>query len=141
MKRISKIEFLVWHCTASDRRDQVTYDAIEDLHTSPSTKKIIWGKYKTQGKNFDQIGYHYLTSPQGIIYPGRDEGNQGAHALGHNHNSLGLALMGDVEFSELQINSHILLTMGLMKKYNLDSTKVLGHYETDIHGKTCPNIN
>lgn len=138
MRAVDKI---IWHCTASGRRDQMNVESVSHLHTAPTSEKIRWGIYSTTGKGYKQIGYHWLVSDSGIVYPGRDELIAGAHCVGHNQNSISLALFGDIEFPEIQIESAITFTRGLLSKYNLDFKSVYGHYELNETGKTCPNIN
>jgi len=43
------------------------------------------------------IGYHYVVMPSGRVFAGRPEDAQGAHALGHNHETLGVAVAGNFE--------------------------------------------
>ncbi len=43
------------------------------------------------------LGYHFVIMPSGRIYRGRPPYAVGAHAIGHNRNSLGVALAGDFD--------------------------------------------
>lgn len=108
-------------------------------------------------RGFNDIGYHYLILNQfpkyvnlkddkpniienGKVAKGRKEDIIGAHCRGHNHNSLGISLVGVNDFTDSQIVSLNHLLSCLIVKYNLEVKDVYGHYEFD-HNKSCPNIN
>ena len=66
-------------------RDQ-TFEAIAAYHRLPKKKG---------GKGYAQIGYHYVVLGDGTLRNGRPVQIQGAHALGHNADSIGVCLVGD----------------------------------------------
>ena len=43
------------------------------------------------------IGYNFLVGEDGNVYEGRGWNNEGAHVRGHNHNSLGIAIIGSFQ--------------------------------------------
>ncbi len=43
------------------------------------------------------VGYHFVVSPSGRIFRGRPVHRLGAHVLGHNGGTVGIALMGNFE--------------------------------------------
>jgi hypothetical protein len=43
------------------------------------------------------VGYHFVVMPSGRVYEGRPSWSIGAHASGHNGDSIGIALAGDFE--------------------------------------------
>ena len=43
------------------------------------------------------VGYHFVVSPSGRIFLGRPVDRLGAHVLGHNVGTVGIALMGNFE--------------------------------------------
>jgi hypothetical protein len=43
------------------------------------------------------VGYHFVISPTGRIFIGRPVDRLGAHVLGHNFGTVGIALMGNFE--------------------------------------------
>lgn len=47
--------------------------------------------------NLPSIGYHYVIDIDGAVLSGRHEMEVGAHAAGHNANSIGVCLVGGVE--------------------------------------------
>lgn len=82
MKKFTKqISEIIIHCTATP--------AGRDLHVSDITR------YHLQ-RGFDSIGYHYLVALDGTIEPGRPTEYIGAHCLGHNDRSIGVAYVGGV---------------------------------------------
>ncbi len=43
------------------------------------------------------VGYHFVLSPSGRVFLGRPVDRLGAHVLGHNVGTVGIALMGNFE--------------------------------------------
>ena len=102
----------------------------------------------------------YLPSLDGSIECGRylDEDayiagrEQGAHALGHNADSIGICLIGKPIkegkahqpgiFTDKQHEALLKLNIDIMRQYGLNSEDFIGHYETPkAGGKTCPNLD
>lgn len=74
-----KITLLVVHCTASRCNSTLTPDALDRLHRQ---------------RGFNGCGYHYYVSTDGTITEMRPADVVGAHTLGYNLNSLGIAYEG-----------------------------------------------
>lgn len=72
-------KYIVLHTSATRARQDVTAAQIRSWH-------------KAQG--WSDIGYHYVIRRSGVIEPGRAENAVGAHVSGHNHNTLGICLVG-----------------------------------------------
>lgn len=95
------------------------------------------------GRGFSDIGYHYVIDLDGTIEPGRAEGVVGAHCENHNHNSIGICMIGIDQFSDEQWVSLKKLCLSIMNHYGLSLDQVMCHYEFDTaikQGKTCPNF-
>ena len=86
----------------------------------------------------------------GELEIGRKESIPGAHAVGHNQDSIGICLIGgkatkengggnENNFTLPQFTMLEVLIADLRKRF--PCTEILGHYEVDKHGKTCPNFN
>lgn len=123
------------------------------IHCSDST----WGDAGVIGswhreRGFDGIGYHkviingrigsrsnYDSRIDGSVQAGRPLTKQGAHCKGHNHDSIGICLIGGDEFTTAQYNSLKELCERLMEEYSISSDDIYGHYE--FSNKTCPNFN
>ena len=117
-----KIKYIVIHCSDTDQND--TAEDIHKLHLS-----FKW----------DGIGYHKVIKKNGKIENGRPEFWKGAHVYGHNHESLGICLIGTSNFSKKQMSSLKNLILNWKKKYI--HAEVVGHYSLTKSKKTCPNFN
>jgi len=122
------------------------------LHCSDSS----WGNAAEidswhRQKGWNGIGYHYVITngrpksgqeysylQDGVVEKGRDEGVIGAHARGHNRDSLGICLIGtDYLFTVAQLRKALFLVNRLRTKYTIPIEQVFGHYQFD-ETKTCP---
>jgi len=100
-------------------------------------------------RGFDDIGYHYLIgngylTGDGEIYQGRDIERIGAHAKGHNQDSLGIALIGNYNISkptEKQWESLIELLYSQCDMYDLQPRDIYGHKELEGTDTSCPGRN
>jgi N-acetyl-anhydromuramyl-L-alanine amidase AmpD len=89
-------------------------------------------------RNFSGLGYHYVILEDGTIENGRPEFWEGAHANGYN-DYLGICLIGDYSFTDIQFAQLANLCDRLRKKYKFVDSQILGHYQ--VSKKTCPNFN
>lgn len=121
------IRQIIIHCTATEcGRD---YAAAEIAQ---------WHK----ARGWQDIGYHYVIHLDGSIERGRDEQRVGAHCVGHNVTSIGVAYIGglqdgkpaDTRTAE-QKQALKALIDDLLSKY--PSATVHGHCEYN-RGKACP---
>lgn len=48
-------------------------------------------------RDFADVGYHFVVMPSGRIFLGRPTWARGAHAVGHNGGTVGLAIAGDFD--------------------------------------------
>ena len=92
-------------------------------------------------RGFNDIGYHYVIDLDGTIEPGRDVETAGAHAQGHNANSIGICYIGGKRLNkpadtrtDEQKASLVLLLKYLRAKYK--EAKIIGH--RDVSEKACP---
>jgi N-acetylmuramoyl-L-alanine amidase. len=65
----------------------------------------------------------------------------GAHALGLNSTTVGICLIGKEKFSFRQLLAARQYVNHFRELWKLTVADVVGHYEVDHAGKTCPNIN
>jgi len=97
--------------------------------------------WHVDGNGWSDIGYHYLIRRSGEIQKGREEHVQGAHALGYNTRSVGIALEGHGDHERWtipQTRSLLRLCKQLMDRYPAIGVQtVIGHRETGAP-KTCP---
>lgn len=95
-----------------------------------------------QGRNFLDVGYHFLIDREGRIYEGRSLAVHGAHVREHNAGTLGIVLLGNYEEIEPTIDQLQRLRWligALMANHPL--THLAGHSDF-LPGKTlCPGKN
>uniref|UniRef100_A0A4W5JJP4 Peptidoglycan recognition protein 5 n=1 Tax=Hucho hucho TaxID=62062 RepID=A0A4W5JJP4_9TELE len=93
-----------------------------------------------QDRNFDDIGYNFLIGEDCTVYEGRGWGVVGAHTKGNNHNSLGIAFMGNFNNespSPAALSSvKQLLQCGVSQGHLHPVFIVLGH--RDLRDTACP---
>ncbi|KAL0973294.1 hypothetical protein UPYG_G00201550 [Umbra pygmaea] len=93
-----------------------------------------------QDRNFDDIGYNFLIGGDGTVYEGRGWGVVGAHTKGNNHDSLGIALLGNFnnESPSPKALSSVkkILQFGVSQGYLNTRFILLGH--RDLGDTLCP---
>lgn len=117
------MKYLVIHC--SDTPNEREHTA-EDIHR--------WHREKS----WDGIGYHKVISRSGQWQEGRPDYWSGAHVKGHNHESIGICLIGRDEFTDMQFQT--LQALVRMYKARYPGIQVVGHCDLDDK-KTCPNFD
>ena len=118
---------------------------------------MIDGWHKSRG--WTGIGYHHvilngypgyrecaagnrIDELDGCVQVGRPEGSIGAHCLGHNRDSIGICLIGNLSAdkpTEKQWNALLGLCFTLCRKYGLDANAIFGHRE--LRATKCPGDN
>lgn len=128
MKKFTKqISEIIVHCTATPVSRQLNVKDIATYHRQ---------------RGFEDIGYHYLIGLGGEVEKGRPSEMIGAHCLGHNDRSIGVAYVGGLDAAgnpadtrtEAQKRSLLELLVKLKLKYPL--AKIHGH--RDFAAKACP---
>ena len=87
------------------------------------------------------IGYHYLVDKIGEVYEGRPRGTVGAHARGHNEESIGVCFEGDFNkesMNEKQENAAIILLTILSLAYSDAELRMHNDFNPQ---KNCPGRN
>jgi len=127
-------ELIVIHCTATPA------DMFVDA-------KMVDGWHKERG--FYDIGYHWLIQRDGTIEEGRPMTRMGAHAAGHNHNSVGIALAGGMtadmkrpenNFTDAQFDNLYGLCSSLIHNYPT-IIDMCGHCQLPGVTKACPSFD
>ena len=126
MREINKV---VVHCSATKQSMDIGAEDIRGWH---------------KGKGWDDIGYHYVIRRNGKVEKGRDVSIAGAHAKGHNFNSIGICLVGGIDdngkaddnYTLKQYNALIQLISFLEITFPIDD--VLGHRDLPSVNKSCP---
>lgn len=132
---------VVIHHTASGKDLQDPMKAIRDIYY-----------FHTITRGWGDIGYNYIIDQNGNIYEGRagGDGVVGAHAGRGNVGSIGIAVLGNYEGSEVPepvIHALVALVRAKTQQYNIDPMassmfrgenlpNVMGH--RDIMSTSCP---
>ncbi|XP_029302651.1 peptidoglycan recognition protein 5 [Cottoperca gobio] len=91
-------------------------------------------------RGFDDIGYNFLAGEDGTVYEGRGWGVVGAHTKGNNHDSLGVAFMGnfqnDMPSTEAMSSVKQLLQTGVCDGFVCPKFALFGH--RDLGNTDCP---
>ena len=100
---------------------------------------------KKSGFNPKHCGYHYLIRLDGVVELGRHIGENGAHARGWNHRSVGICMVGTNQFTReqwtvLPIVIRTLKKMALSRGWGPNGVQVIGHRQINP-GKTCPGFD
>ena len=118
------IRFLIIHCSATPDTDNIGASEIHKMHL---------------GFGWDGIGYHKVIRRDGQVENGRPEFWVGAHVKRINDKSLGVCLIGNINFTNDQFLSLKKIIQGWRIKYPL--ADILGHCDAIKTDKTCPNFN
>ena len=122
-----KIQEIIIHCTATRPNAICSVETIRRYHRS-----LGWC----------DIGYHYVIYPDGSVHPGRPVEEPGAHTVGHNAHSIGIAYVGGLDADGSPADTRtpsqriflLQLVKDLMEEYSI--TSIHGHNE--FAAKACP---
>lgn len=122
------IKEIILHCTATPQGRDYSIDTIRRWH---------------RDRGFSDIGYHYIIHLDGSVSQGRPLDKIGAHCVGHNTNSIGIAYVGglaadgkspkDTRTPQQRTALNTLLHQ-LLKQY--PQASIHGHCE--YSNKACP---
>ena len=129
MRNINRI---VIHCSYTPPSMDIGAETIRDWHVNDN--------------GWDDIGYHYVIDRTGGIEQGRPLEVPGAHVRGHNHDTIGICLVGGMSddhkpesnFTHWQWDALDALLGELEAK--LGKLDVVGHRDLDP-SKDCPCFN
>ena len=140
--KIKKYNLNFTGLTKRDRTDLIVVHHTGNSVDDDLSAEQIHVSHQAQG--WAGIGYHYVIRKDGTIERGRPENCVGAHALGHNGNSIGIHVCGNFEIgepTEAQLNILPVLVADICKRYRLIAAKnvVVGH--RDLDDTACPGKN
>ena len=138
------INLIVVHCTATQGNRTLSPEALDLMH---------------RRRGFNGVGYHFYIRKNGSIKTTREIERIGAHAKGHNLNSIGICYEGGLDChgrpadtrTEWQKHSLRVLILALLKDY--PNCRICGHRDLspDLNGngeiepeewiKACPCFN
>lgn len=124
------ISLIVIHCSATPPEQDIGAAEIREWHMN--------------GNGWSDIGYHYVVRRSGVIETGRPLERAGAHASGHNEDSIGVCLVGgldaerdpDANYTHRQWTSLLDLVDELAARW--PRAKILGHRDLPDVAKACP---
>ncbi|WP_299735358.1 N-acetylmuramoyl-L-alanine amidase [uncultured Endozoicomonas sp.] len=127
----TKTNYIVIHCSATRADQHINTDDIRRWHMNDN--------------GWSDIGYHWVVERDGSVQQGRDVDVQGAHVRGHNHESVGICMVGGMaengepedNFTSEQWLALEMLIESLELRY--PEAQVVGHYFFTPY-KTCPNF-
>lgn len=125
-----RTDFIVIHCAATKPSMDIGRKEIDRWH---------------RANGWRMVGYHFIVRRDGTIEGGREIQDQGAHARGYNHKSIGICMVGGIgedgqpedNFTDAQYKALVTLLSTLRKQY--PDTKIIGHNE--ISRKACPSFD
>lgn len=102
-------------------------------------------RWHVDGNGWSDIGYHYVIRRSGELELGRPVAKMGAHAKGHNGDSIGICMVGgisdndgnpvpDANFAAAQYETLEKACSQLNSKFSIQ--RIVGH--RDISTKSCP---
>lgn len=122
------------------KRSTINMIVLHHAEASSCTAQQIHAWHIANG--WSGFGYHFFINKKGEIFRGRPENVIGAHAKGHNSNSIGICFEGAYNkqiMPEEQIKAGQELISYLKKKYNIFSIKKHSDLcETDCPGSKFP---
>lgn len=121
------IEMIIIHCSATPEGRDVSTDEIRSWHLD---------------RGWSDIGYHFVVELDGTVNDGRPLEISGAHAKGHNSDSIGVCYVGGLDESgepkdtrtPEQEKALVELLENLKDQY--PEAQVIGH--RDVSDKDCP---
>lgn len=135
MRSLSDIKKIIIHCSDSDFGD---VKLIDSWHKERGWKGCGYHFVITNG--ILTHGKPYNPALDGLVQQGRQLREIGAHCMGHNHDSIGICLIGRHHFSGKQLYEALPDLVKFLKgELKITPENVFGHREFDS-GKTCPNI-
>lgn len=129
-----EVNRIVIHCSDSPDARDIGFHEIDQWHKERGWSGILYDGIRIH------CGYHYIIRRGGVVELGRPEDSMGAHAKGHNRDTIAICWVGKNLMDELQWESMVTLLKDICSRYLLDASDLYGHYELDPK-KTCPNID
>lgn len=120
-------------------------------HTAEPNKRNYKGletikniyQYHTKTRGWSDIGYHWLISPEGTIWVGRDPNRDPASITNYNKGALAIALIGNFDteiLEEPQKITAIELTKFLLSTFQLEAEKSI-FFHKEKSATACPGKN
>lgn len=132
MRAITKI---IIHCADTYAHMDTSAADIRKWHTDPPPK----------GRGWSDIGYHHVIRRDGTVEPGRPHEQAGAHAVGHNSDSIGVCMAGGKSKDNRAEANFTRAQWAALEKLILDLTRIYPnatvHGHNEFSSKACPAFN
>lgn len=149
---LSAISTLVIHYSASPNGREVTAEDIDAWHKPRQFRRAQearhgmgpWSGHGPHGVDLCCIGYHFVLRVSGVVEIGRRLTETGAHTAGHNHDTIGICMIGTDKFSAEQwrvLRRHVETTQAWRRKAGLPPVDVVGHRDLADDGRVCPGFD
>ena len=123
-----KINEIIIHCSATRPKQDIGADWIRNIHVNQN--------------GWLDIGYHFVIRRNGVVENGRPLDQAGSHCKGHNHDTIGICLVGGLNddlrpednFTDAQWKSLFKLVDELKTRFAIQ--KISGHNQ--YSSKACP---
>jgi len=135
---VRPVELIVIHCSASPNGRWTTAADIDAWHAARGFSRAPEWRAR-QNPDLAAIGYHFVLYTSGAIATGRHLAETGAHAHGHNRDSVGVCLVGTDRFTAAQWSAAAALVARLVEEF--PQARVLGHRDLPAVKKTCPGFD
>jgi N-acetylmuramoyl-L-alanine amidase len=119
------IDTIIVHCAATPNGKEFHAADIDRWHKE---------------RGFRKIGYHWVIDLDGTVHAGRQESEIGAHAEGHNADSIGICLIGTDKFTPAQWGALKSLVDEIKGCYPT-AKSVIGHRDIPGVHKECPGFS
>lgn len=125
-----KIKRIIVHSTATPEGREVSVADIEAWH---------------KARNFVTIGYHYVVLLDGTTVKGRSLAMEGAHAAGHNKDSIGVVYVGGTDAklkpkdTRTFAQKESLIKLLKEKVIEYPEAEIIGH--CDVAKTSCPSFD
>ena len=118
-----------------DRVSKLVLHHTTGTYNGPATVRAIQ-RFHQETRNWADIGYNFLIGSDGKVYEGRGWDRTGAHARGHNSNSIGIAYIGDGRLPVPKAAKKAILALRKEAVERLPIEEVVGH--RDVGSTVCP---
>lgn len=118
-----RVGMFVLHHTTGRYSGAGTVRSIQRCHMGPD-------------RGWSDIGYNFLVAPDGTVFEGRGWGFQGAHARGHNAESVGVAFIGDGSQRAPAAAEAAIVWLLAEAEQRFGSLRRVGH--RDVGSTACP---
>lgn len=139
-----QVSLLIIHCAASPNgrrlgvRGLSAAQVIDGWHRARGFKRN-WRARAEFNPGLESIGYHWVIDTDGTTFSGRHPDEIGAHAAGHNIDSLGVCLAGTDQFTPAQW----VALRGLVEtqRRTWPNLQAMGHRDLPDVKKICPGFD